>query len=92
MSQNLLRYRETLTALGTTRNKSLLMAIIEAGDAGLIRAISECVCNILKARVKLTTRQIRTLRPFEKELLQLVDKRKSTNRRRSYNKQAVVCL
>lgn len=55
----------------------MILAIIKAADPSLINAITECVCNILKGRIPLSKSQKRRLASYEKDLLHLVDKKRS---------------
>jgi len=73
-SKKLLEHKGFLELLSICKPKQR-KANIETAESEQIRAICECILNVLNENVSLSSHQLPKLRPYKKVLKDLVDKR-----------------
>ena len=81
MSLHVKRNKDFLRVLAKCKQHQC-KAILKVADESLIKAIVECIYNILRGTVPITTRQKSKLAPFAKPLFKLIEKRVSTPRKK----------
>lgn len=87
MSRNIQRHREALLFLNKASPRVAKAILNSSANNGLINAISECACNVLKGHVPLSPKQKRRLARYKKDLRSFVSKKtKQSSRRRIVQK------
>ena len=81
MSLHVKRNKDFLRVLAKCKQHQC-KAILKAADESLIKAIVQCIYNILRETVPITKRQKSKLAPFAKPLFKLIEKKVSTSRKK----------
>jgi len=82
-----LKHKEFLTLLAKTKDKKRRNKLIDAGDNNEIRAISECIMNIIQGNVPITKSQLKQLKQHKNVLRSLSKKCYSMKRKKIILKQ-----
>lgn len=81
MSKRLERNLAALQALAKA-NRVIQKSMISHGSKDFIMSLVECVTNIIRGNVKLTSAQLRELQPFERHLRKFIRKKTSQKERK----------
>ena len=67
------KHRNYLLLLSRTKNKNRRKHLIDAGETGEIKAVSECIDNVLRGNVHITEKQLNILRQYRGILRKLAN-------------------
>lgn len=70
-----LKHKDYLTLLSKAKNVKRRKLLIDLADCSEVRAISECIANVLTGNVRLNTAQKKKLKKHKKVLRFLMDKK-----------------
>jgi hypothetical protein len=83
-----LEHKDYLTLLSKSKNAVLRKRLIDAGDTNQIRAVAECVKNILDGNVPLSQAQLKKLKKHSRVMREVTKYTKSQTKRKRLLKQS----
>ena len=73
-THNVQKHKDYLTLLSKTKKKKDRTLLVDAGNKHQIRAVKECIHNVIEGNVPITERQINVLRQYQRVLEALARK------------------